>query len=62
MAQEKCVSPQALLFFPESEGVQSELGQLTFIYLFFLFLKKIIYFNWRLITLQYCGGFCHTST
>ena len=24
---------------------------------FFFFL---IYFNWRLITLQYCGGFCHT--
>ena len=22
----------------------------------------IIYFNWRLITLQYCGGFCHTLT
>ena len=20
------------------------------------------YFNWRIITLQYCGGFCHTST
>ena len=20
------------------------------------------YFNWRLITLQYCSGFCHTST
>ena len=20
----------------------------------------INYFNWRLITLQYCGGFCHT--
>ena len=20
------------------------------------------YFNWRLITLQYCGSFCHTST
>ena len=19
-------------------------------------------FNWRLITLQYCGGFCHTFT
>ena len=19
-------------------------------------------FNWRLITLQYCGGFCHTLT
>ena len=21
---------------------------------------KIIYFNWRLITLQYCSGFSHT--
>ena len=27
-----------------------------------LFLNKFIYFNWRLITLQYCGSFCHTST
>ena len=28
------------------------------------FLKKnqLIYFDWRLIALQYCGGFCHTST
>ena len=24
--------------------------------------KQNIYFNWRLITLQHCGGFCHTST
>ena len=23
---------------------------------------KLIYFNWRLITLQYCSGFCHTFT
>ena len=23
---------------------------------------KSIYFNWRLITLQYCSGFCHTLT
>ena len=22
----------------------------------------IIYFNWRIVTLQYCDGFCHTST
>ena len=33
---------------------------------FFFFLKMIIlfkiYFNWRLITLQYCSGFCHTLT
>ena len=21
-----------------------------------------IFFNWRIITLQYCAGFCHTST
>ena len=27
---------------------------------FFFFL--IIYFNWRLITLHYCSGFCHTLT
>ena len=24
--------------------------------------EALIYFNWRLITLQYCDGFCHTST
>ena len=29
-------------------------------YLLFLFFK--IYFNWRLITLEYCSGFCHTFT
>ena len=27
----------------------------TFIYLFFPF-----FISWRLITLQYCSGFCHT--
>ena len=26
------------------------------------FLNLSIYFNWRLITLQYCGGFCCTLT
>ena len=29
------------------------------LFLFFLF---SFYFNWRLITLQYCGGFCHIFT
>ena len=29
--------------------------------LFFFNLKKIC-FNWRIIALQYCDGFCHTST
>ena len=28
--------------------------------LFFILFKKFIYFNWRLITLQYCSGFCYT--
>ena len=28
---------------------------------FSIFLK-FNYFNWRLITLQYCSGFCHTLT
>ena len=27
-----------------------------------IFIYLFIYFNWRLITLQYCGGFCHTFT
>ena len=28
---------------------------------FYLF-KKLVYFNWRIITLQYCDGFWHTLT
>ena len=32
----------------------------TFYFIFFFFFFKFIYFSWRLITLQYCGGFCHT--
>ena len=34
------------------------------IYIIFLaeWFLKFIYFNWRLITLQYCGSFCHTLT
>ena len=38
---------------------------LTLFYLFFwgfTFLFLINYFNWRLITLQYCSGFCYTLT
>ena len=31
----------------------------TFIYFLFF---KLIYFNWKLITLQYCGDFCYTLT
>ena len=34
---------------------------MQYLILFILSLKKIIYFNWRIISLQYCDGFCHTS-
>ena len=33
-----------------------------FIYFFLPNLHFIFYFNWRLITLWYCSGFCHTLT
>ena len=39
---------------------------LYFLLLIYLLIKKIffsfIFISWRLITLQYCGGFCHTLT
>ena len=35
------------------------LSRLPFYWLIYYFFKYI-YFNWRLITLQYCSGFCHT--
>ena len=30
--------------------------------IFFSVSFKFIYFNWRIITLHYCDGFCYTST
>ena len=40
---------------------------LFFFFFFFLFVFKsffppFIFISWRLITLQYCSGFCHTLT
>ena len=40
-------------------GSKAELTQLEILEFFF---HLFIYFNWRLITLHYCGGFCHTFT
>ena len=34
------------------------MGSCIPVFQFYLF----IYFNWRLVTLQYCGGFCRTLT
>ena len=36
-------------------------SQLQF-FLFVLFFFSFIFISWRLITLQYCSGFCHTLT
>ena len=38
------------------------LGLLHCRQILFFFFNLFIYFNWSLITLQYCDGFCHTST
>ena len=33
-----------------------------FIFLFYFYSFPFIFISWRLITLQYCSGFCHTLT
>ena len=47
---------------PASKGCEVE--RLCFFLLLFLFLFffPLVFISWRLITLQYCGGFCHTLT
>ena len=51
---------------PLEEGMTTHSSILFFFFnllvIFMSFLKKLTYFNWRLITLQYCSGFCHTFT
>ena len=42
----------------EGEPVPKSALNLNTIFFFFSF----IFISWRLITLQYCGGFCHTVT
>ena len=31
-------------------------------FLYYLFFYSFIFISWKLITLQYCSGFCHTLT
>ena len=45
---------------PRREQILNE-GRILLFFFLILFLK-LINFNWRIITLQYCDGFCHTST
>ena len=47
---------------PSSESQLSICELSCLIKQFSFFKKKFIYFNWRIGTLQYYDGFCHTST
>ena len=58
------VFPFSRRFFP-TQGSNSCLPHCRLILFFFFFLQIFIclfYFNWRLITLQYCSGFCNILT
>ena len=37
-------------------------GLLKYYFIYFFFKNQLIYLNWRIITLQYCGDFPHTLT
>ena len=50
-----------LLSFALITLITTEMEYFPYVYLTFFLIKKI-FFNWRLIALQYCGGFCHTFT
>ena len=49
----------SLVFYHQHKGAIENLGDLQGCVCLFVL---IIYVNWRLITLQYCSGFCHTLT
>ena len=49
---------EALYLGDKSYWITKSFSNLPRSFLLFLF----VYFNWRLITLQYCGDFCHTLT
>ena len=48
-------------FFSQNKFLLDHSHVYSVTYCLWLFLF-FFYFNWRLITLQYCGGFCHTFT
>ena len=53
-----------LLLLPNSQTREPDVGlrTLTFFSFFFKLINLFILISWRLITLQYCSGFCHTLT
>ena len=48
--------------FHESHGSSQYLNRAHFSVHLFVFFFSFIFISWRLITLQYCSGFCHTLT
>ena len=53
--------PKVTSYFYWSDQTSNLFYWIVLLLLLFYFLK-FIYFNWRLITLQYFSGFCHTLT
>ena len=43
-------------------GVAMRAWQLEILHILVFFFPSFIFISWRLITLQYCSGFCHTLT
>ena len=41
---------------------EGEPTEVFFLFFFCSFFFSFIFISWRLITLQYCSGFCHTLT
>ena len=52
------------IYLPRSDGTRcydlSLFNTEVFFFYFFFFFLPLIFISWRLITLQYCSGFCHT--
>ena len=62
MGQGEAVVTMELLGKAVHEGDVVTLSRPLDFYLFFLIFIYLVFISWRLITLQYCSGFCHTLT
>ena len=46
----------------DSPGPGEKLPEFSTLLIFVCLFLPFIFISWRLITLQYCSGFCHTLT
>ena len=53
---------QGVLPNPGIKPMSAPLQEDSILFFFLQIFMDLFYFNWRLITLQYHGGFCHTLT